>query len=164
MSVQQQQGQSVYDTAQEVYQVIDFVIRTGRVIGNFWSIMTNGVTNVKEWENRTGQQVEVFKTDDHGNDHEDHYRIAPGETVASDMWIPWANNQNDYDRHHATVMVGGQPKWFLTQSGLKVRFNTEDAFMPNGFAVPGASGAGGERRLIVAENAQGQTGFVLSRL
>jgi hypothetical protein len=164
MVVQQQQDQSIVDDAARVYQIIDFAIQTGRVIGIFWSIMTNGVTNVKEWKNQTGQEVEVWKTDDHGNDREDHYRVAPGETVAGDMWIPWADNAAQYTRKHATLTVGGKPLAYLWQSGSKVRFNTHDEFLSGGFAVPGANGAGGERRVIVVAGDDGRPSFVFSRL
>ena len=160
MSVQQeQQGGSLVDAAMAVYEVIDTAIKAGQVIGKFWAMMTHGVTNIKAWENRTGQELEVFKVD--GGGVQDHYRIPAGQTVHGDMWIPWADNAGQYGAKHATLQLGGQLLAVVWQSGDKVRFNIVDAFVDGGFAVPGAYGAGGDRKVIVIRDSQGRVGFVL---
>jgi hypothetical protein len=64
MSVQQQEG-SLGQTVEKVYQVASAVIGFAPFVGELWAMITGGVTNVKEWENRTSREVEVWKFD-HG--------------------------------------------------------------------------------------------------
>jgi hypothetical protein len=133
-------------------------------VAEWWAVMTNGVTNIKRWQNETDQEVEVWKLDG-GAAKRDRYRIPPGQTINADMWAPWADHRGTgrlrYDDHHAVIMVGGAPLAYLWQSGSLVRFNTSDAFVYGGVAVPGASGAGGNRTMIIAKDPQGRKGFAL---
>jgi hypothetical protein len=130
------------------------------VVGEWVAELTKGVTNIKSWSNLTEQEVEVWKLDG-GSQQKDHYRIPPGKRIFQEMWIPWADNARQYVDHHATVRVGGRPLAYIWQSGPLVRFNTRDEFVADGVAAPGASGAGGDRAMVIATDSQGRTGFAI---
>jgi hypothetical protein len=71
------------------------------------------------------------------------------------MWLPWAENSAEYPRKHAVFTVGGELLAVVYQSDRKVRFNTRDEFLPNGYTVPGAYAGGGNRRVTFVENSDG---------
>jgi hypothetical protein len=133
-------------------------------VGEWWARMTNGVTNIKRWQNETDQEVEVWKFDG-GFGQRDHYRIPSGQTHNADMWVPWADQPGTghlrYNDHHAVITVGGEPLAYFWQSGSLVRFNVVDAFVYGGVGVPGAAGAGGNRTMIIAKDPQGRKGFAV---
>jgi hypothetical protein len=121
------------------------------------SIIAHGVTNVKEWENNTDQELEVWKVD--GRGRENNYRITPGQTLRGDMWVPWADTPEQYTKHHGTVKVGGELVGCFWQSGNALWCSTRDEFM--GIQIPGVQGAGGNRRMVFGTNPQGRTAFVV---
>jgi len=126
--------------------------------------MFAGVTNVKRWVNETDQEVRVWKVDG-GYSYKDEYTIPAGHTVNAHMWIPWADQPGTgplrYDDHHAVIMVGGQPLAYLWQSGTLIRFNTSDAFVNGGVAVPGLSRSGGDKTMVIGKDPQSRVGFAL---
>lgn len=128
-------------------------------IGETFSEVSNGVTNIKKWQNFTDQDVEVWKFD-HGR--EDNYKILPGQVVSKDMWVPWADSASEYKNHHGVVAVSGVPRLFFWQSGKHVRFNTQDAFVKDGEPIPGFSKSGGNRQMSFAKAPGGQVGIVLA--
>jgi hypothetical protein len=130
------------------------------IVGGWFAELTHGVTNVKRWVNYTQHEVEVWKLDG-GHQRKDHYRLPPGQSGRGDMWIPWADNASQYQDHHATIQVGGRPLAYIWQSGPLVRFNIRDEFVADGVAVPGASGAGGDRTMVIATDQQGRIGFAI---
>jgi hypothetical protein len=129
-------------------------------LGLAWAQLTHGVTNVKRWRNETGQELEVWKLDG-SYTWADHYRIAPGQTVDADMWIPWADNADQYAKKHAVIMVGGKPLAYIWQSGTQIRFNTSDEFVPEGQSAAGESTAGGNRTILVTRDPQSRLGFAI---
>jgi len=162
MSVTNQQAgrQGASSDLDIVLNAAVWLINNAGVIGDLWSRLTGGVTNVKEWVNQTGQEIEVFKID--GGGIQDHYRIPPGQTRSGDMWIPWAESDADYARHHTTFMIGGKPLAYVWQSAKVMRFNIVDAFVPGGTPVVGASGGGGNRRVLFGTDPQGVSAFAVS--
>lgn len=154
MSVQQQEG-SLGQTVEKVYQVASAVIGIAPLVGELWAMITGGVTNVKEWENRTSREIEVWKFDHGESQRKDQLRIGPGQTTFGDMWLPWAENSAEYPRKHAVFTIGGELLAVVYQSDKKVRFNTRDEFLPNGYTVPGAYAGGGNRRVTFVENSDG---------
>ncbi|GIF02280.1 hypothetical protein [Paractinoplanes rishiriensis] len=146
---------------------IDVVVSVGMWIwankdsvGLTWAEIFHGVTNVKRWRNETDEELEVWKLDG-GESRQDHYRIPPGGTEEADMWIPWADDASQYAVKHAVILIGGRPLAYLWQNGTKIRFNTNDEFVPGGQAVPGAAKAGGNRTILVKKDAHGRLGFAI---
>jgi len=129
-------------------------------VGTWWSQMVGGVTNVRSWVNETDQEVQVWKLDG-GYWWKDHYTIPAMQTIDADMWIPWVDNPYQYRTHHATIQVGGKVLAHFWQSGRLIRFNVSDTFVYGAPGVPGASGAGGTRTMIMASDPQSRTGFAL---
>jgi len=152
---------AIFDVGTWIMQHADFIDD----VQSFWAQKFHGVTNIKRWENATDEQVEVWKLDGDKNAKKNYYRIAPGDTLNADMWVPWADRSGTgwlrYTDHHTVIKVGSNPLAYLWQNGDLIRFNAEDAFVEGGFAVPGASGAGGNRTMIIAKDPQGRTGFAL---
>jgi len=160
--------------AEGILEVLEAIVQVGTWImahqkfiddvQGWFSQQFHGVTNIKRWENATDQQVEVWKFDG-GTAKKDYYRIQPGQTLDVDMWVSWADRPGTgwlkYGDHHVVVQVGGQPLAYLWQNGNLIRFNAEDAFVDGGVAVPGASGAGGNRTMVIAKDPQGRSGFAL---
>ena len=125
MSVQQQQNESGVDP-QVLLEVAKWLVENSGAIGNLWSVMTGGVTNIKQWVNESSQQLEVWKVD--GGRRENAYSIAPGRTLRAEMWISWCNNTDEYPRKHVTLMLGGRLLAVLWQRERVVYFNAVDAF------------------------------------
>ena len=129
------------------------------------AVMFGGVTNIKEIVNRTAHVVKVQKNEFTGNyytgSYQDTNEIPADGVWTGDMWVPWANNGEEFKNHWMAISVrtprrtsGGtvQPytAFYLWQSGEYVRFNDENRFVDNAPRVPGESHAGGERRLIIS--------------
>lgn len=113
-----------------------------------------GVTNIKEVVNNTRLTVEIRKYDTKplaaGNEYETTREIpADGGTWSGDMWIPWADNSNDFSEKYLEIKIYRGTTFWLWQTGEFVRYNTRARFVENGRKVPGESRAGGERRLII---------------
>ena len=71
----------------------------------FLSVFANvgGVTNIKEVVNNTAGVVKLLKRDFTGNAIttriENTPEIAAGTTWKGDMWVPWANNAEEFKNH-----------------------------------------------------------------
>jgi hypothetical protein len=87
-------------------------------------------------------------------------KVDPKETTEAGMWIPWADNPNQYRTHHATIQVGGRVLAYIWQSG-RVRFGVENQSVADGPEVPGVSRSVGDRVLVIARTPEGLTGFWL---
>ena len=127
------------------------------------TVAFGGVTNIKEVVNKTSGVLRVSKVDSPINIF--HSGISstwdiPADGVWSgDMWIPWANNAEEFKGHKMTLSIGLHPNpgnqnlvytnFYLWQSGEFVRFAITDKFIENAPKVPGEARAGGERRLVV---------------
>lgn len=117
-----------------------------------------GVTNIKEVVNNTHMTVEVRKYDVGATAAGGHYETtkeipADGGTWSGDMWIPWADNSNDFTEKYMEIRIYRGTAFWLWQSGEFVRFNNRARFVENGRRVPGEARAGGERRLIISMSA-----------
>ena len=137
-----------------------WIVEHSSDIGRGVAEFIKGVTNVKKWVNRTDFEVEVWKLDG-GYRLRDHYRVPPRQTGGGEMWIPWADNDDEYADHHAVVRVGDAVVGYIWQSGPAVRFNTADEFVPGGVCVPGAAGAGGDRIVVIDTDRDGRVGFAV---
>ena len=140
-----------------------------------------GVTNVKEVVNHTSGVIKLLKRDFTGNVFTTHIEsteeIAAGRTWKGDMWIPWANNAEEFKDHFMQLYTrvpspdrsGEQIKsFYIWQTGESVRFTDRIFFERSSFSddapqVPGAGQSGGERRLIVTAK-NGQPVFTFERL
>ncbi|GID28019.1 hypothetical protein [Paractinoplanes brasiliensis] len=171
MSVSEEQQRTAQDQQQDgvgaaldiVFDVAKWLVQNSGAVGGLWAQMTHGVTNIKEWVNETNYEVEVWKLDG-GFRRKDHFRIPPRQTVHAELWVSWADNEQQYADHHVTIVVGGQPLAYLHQSGKLVRFNTVEEFADGAVGVPGACGAGGDRRAVIGADPQGRRGFMISTL
>jgi len=133
-----------------------------------------GVTNVKEVVNNTSGVIKLLKRDFTGNIFTTHIEtteeIAAGATWKGDMWIPWANNAEEFKNHFMQLYtnVGQIKSFYIWQTGESVRFTDRIFFDRSSFSddapqVPGEARSGGERRLIVSVK-NGQTVFTFARL
>ena len=117
--------------------------------------MAGGVTNIKEIVNNTPMMIEVRKSDipagAAGAEIQTTNEIpANGGTWTGDMWIPWADNRNDFLEKFLEIKVYRGGVFWLWQSGDYVRSNNRKIFVDNGRRAFGESRAGGERRLIIS--------------
>lgn len=116
-----------------------------------------GVTNIKEVLNETGMTVEVRKYDTKPLAAQAEFETtgeipASGGTWSGDMWIPWADNANDFTEKHIEIVINGNTAFWIWQSGDYIRYNTRRSFVQNSRRVPGESRVNGERRLIIRMN------------
>ncbi|MBA2736764.1 MAG: hypothetical protein H0U50_08270, partial [Pyrinomonadaceae bacterium] len=125
----------------------------------FSSVFVNaGVTNIKEIVNNTSGIVTVRKietTDDiYTSPNETTKDIPVNGVWSGDMWIPWANNKDEFLRH--TIMLeikipdGNHAgayrliEFFIWQSGDFVRFtkmksSMRESYVDNAPKVPGVA-------------------------
>lgn len=140
--------------ARAVQAFDDILKEFGRIFGQ--------VTNIKRWHNKTNEEIEVWKIDKSGGRiREDYCKIPPGGQRDRDMWVPWATSQAEYERHHATIRIGGQDRFFVWQQEGYVRFNTVDSFIAHGPAIPGFPVTRGDRALLVYKDEDGHTGIAM---
>lgn len=130
--------------------------------GSASTVAFGGVTNIKEVVNNTSGIVRVEKAEFTGNVFTTRYEASgaiPANGVWSgEMWIPWADNAEDFRNHGMSLVVTlpNRPQGFtitrfkIWQSGEYVRFTDGERFVNNAPRVPGEARAGGERRMIVS--------------
>ena len=128
-----------------------------------------GVTNVKEVVNRTPGNIWVGKLESDlrtGIRIEDTEIIPPNGVWTGEMWVPWADNADQFDTRRMFISPGTTAKagdpfvrhkggvyavWYwIWQSGEYLRFSDRTKFIPNAPRVLGEASAGGDRRLVVA--------------
>lgn len=133
-----------------IAEALIFGVRAAGEIADQVDIIFGQVTNIKRWTNSTDEDVEVWKTDHSGGrTREDYCAIPAGETRNKDMWVPWATSSSEYAGKHATVRIGGQDRFFIWQQEGYVRFNTFDAFIAHGPAIPGFPVTRGNRSFLI---------------
>lgn len=125
-----------------------------------------GVTNIKEVVNRTPHTIELRKWDTPWGGAAPNYETTgpiPANGVYSGaMWIPWANNADEFSEHAMEIKVNGNAIAQIWQSGEYVRSKrSAERFSSNAPRIPGASLAGGDRKLVVAMS-NNQTVFTLT--
>jgi len=131
--------------------------------------LAGGVTNIKEVINNTGQIVEIRKYDikalGAATEFETTGEIpANGGTWSGDMWVPWADNANDFTDKRMEVKVYRGTAFWIWQTGEFVRFNDRARFVANARRVTGEAKSGGERRLVLSVNKAGNVVFELQKL
>lgn len=122
-----------------------------------------GVTNIKEIVNNTAGAVTI-KPWEHaaipGNGNVlMPKRIPPHGVWTGDLWIPWADNAEQFRYENIMIEVkipsGSQPdsitNFCFWQSGEYVRYNDKTVFVENAPRVAGLSKVNGERRLVISE-------------
>ena len=147
-----------------------------------------GVTNIKEVVNRSTKIVRLTTYEDK-NDVESKWKttrkIAAGATWSGDMWIPWADNNEQFLKHFLKIEIfKPRPNGNLSdvnvitiyQSGEYVRTcpdnsyteeNTDEInielpaldYNANAPRVEGEWRSGGERRIIFSDKKDGRVGF-----
>jgi hypothetical protein len=146
--------------------------RAGLGFGHAPAAAFGGVTNIKEVVNRTNETLVVEKIDFTGNAitgrREDTGNIPPDGVWTGDMWVPWANNAEEFTNHRIEIHIwalrpgsmerDGGWKFFVWQTGEYVRFNEVRRFVENAPRVPGLARAGGERRLVISAKADKDKG------
>jgi hypothetical protein len=154
---------SDYDWARLVYEIAQFIIDNNEELGRLLSVVLGGVSNIKRIINLTDQPVELWKIDKKW--FQPTYQTAyvePGGRYDMEMWIPWADDQNQYNEHHMTIKVGTQIIAYIWQNGPLIRFSTiPDTWVAGAPGVPGQeSSVGGERTLGIGAR-YGTPGFVI---
>ena len=126
-----------------------------------------GVTNIKEIVNNTSINLTVTKMEPTWNPYSGDYsdEIPPdGGVWTGDMWIPWADNRNDFTEKHMEVRIYRGTAFWIWQSGEFVLYNNRARFVSNARRVPGESRSGGERRLIISIDENGRPVFKFESL
>jgi hypothetical protein len=144
---------------------IAFSVSLFALLATITPVNAGGVTNIKEVVNNTRRfSIEVRKVMDQqtlsaSDGSETTGVVLPGRPWRGNLWIPWADNSNDFPYHNielrtSTSRFGNPLSWpwvswrWIWQSGDFVRYNTRARFVPNGNRVPGEARSGGERRLL----------------
>ena len=81
--------------------------------------------------------------------------IRPGESVAVDIWVPWAPRAEDFPQRHLQLQVNGQTRFWIWQAanadGDFVRFSVDGTWHDQGERVYGLAGVDGDRMLVVLD-------------
>jgi hypothetical protein len=115
------------------------------------------VTAIRSIRNLVKGQVYNVRNQEQPNDtggRGNALSVNGGEVVACNMWIPWCNNQADFDNHHKIIIVPTAvnvlPVLFaIWQQGDYVRYTRDGLFHNNGALVPGNSTVGGDRSVEI---------------
>ena len=131
--------------------------------------MAGGVTNVKEIVNNTRLTVEVrkydIKTGGAATEFETTKEIpANGGIWTGDMWVPWADNANDFAEKHMEVKIYQGTAFWIWQSGEYLRYNDRARFIANARRVTGEARSGGDRRMVISMNKDGKVIVEFQRL
>ena len=123
--------------------------------------IAGGVTNIKEIVNNTSMTVEVRKYDIKAGAAASAFETtreipANGGIWSGDMWVPWADNANDFAEKHMEVKVYRGTAFWIWQSGEFLRFNDRARFVANARRVSGEARSGGERRVVISMNKDGK--------
>jgi len=155
------------------------------VFGTFADTLAGGVTNIKEVVNDSSKVVKLttFETKHRfeGPVKKSTGVITYGETWTGDMWVPWADNVDEFKEHFMSIeIIELRPRratdihhmYMVYQSGEYVRASfygilemrgfgstTSGSYVPNAPGVPGESKSGGERRVVVFDTKDSGVGF-----
>ncbi len=155
--------------------------------------LAGGVTNIKEVVNRSSKTVRLT-TYENKNDVESRWkttrRIAAGATWRGDMWVPWADNDEQFQNHFLKIEIftprpgpnlSDVRVFTLYQSGEDVRTcpdnfltlqNTEEIhiehpavpYNPRAPRVAGEARSGGDRRVVFFDNRDRSVGYRFEEL
>jgi hypothetical protein len=110
--------------------------------------LPRGVTVLAQIDNRSSHMV-WFQNMEH---HDDDCTARPHGYQAPHAWIPWCVKAGDYAGHHHVLKIENVRTYFIWQEGDRVRYSDNDAFVPNGLAVPGYSLVNGDRTVHIYED------------
>src|SRR5688572_23591907 len=107
-----------------------------------------GITAIKRIENRSRSTVMLFNR---AREQEvgvyargANIPIAPGSSIAADMWIPWAPAAADFPIQHLEISQGGVTRYWIWQAanadGDFIRFSTDGKWHDQGEKVHGYPG------------------------
>ena len=153
--------------------------------------LAGGVTNIREVVNSSSTKVVKLTTFEtkfafEGPEKKSTGVITYGNTWTGDMWIPWADNEEQFKGHFMSIeIIELRPgrttdvhhTYIVYQSGEYVRASfygtveqrghgtlTSGNYVPNAPRVPGESKSGGDRRLTVFDKKDGSVGFRFEKL
>lgn len=170
----------------------NFILALSLVI--FLSVFTKagGVTNIKEVVNNSTKKVVKLTTYERKNGI---WEGAPRKTTGvitysdywdGDMWIPWADNEEQFKEHFMTIeIIELRPTrgtdiyhtYFVYQTGEYVRVSfygitehrgsgsvTGSSYDPDAKRVPGEWRSGGERRIVFDDEKDGSVSFKFEKI
>jgi hypothetical protein len=168
------------------------LIGVALILASSLDVYAGGVTNVKEVVNRSSKIVRLTTYEDK-NDVESKWKstrkIASGATWTGDMWIPWADNNEQFLKHFLKIEIfspragrnlSDVSVFTIYQSGEYVRTSPDNHFVAENTdeisielpietynaAAPRVDGewkSGGERRVIFFNKTDGSVGFKFER-
>lgn len=110
-------------------------------------------TAIRTIENRSRATVRLLDVENpnapgHGTS------IAPGNSLAVDMLIPWAPRAEDFPQRRLELQLNGQTRFWIWQAAYAddlVRFSKDGAWHDRGQPVHGLAVVEGERTLVVQD-------------
>jgi hypothetical protein len=150
-----------------------------------------GVTNIREVVNRSSTRVVRLTSCEskfgwEGAVKKSTGAITYGTIWNGDLWVPWADNADDFKGHFMTLEITElRPArstdishiYVLFQSGDYVRASfygiieqrglgvlTSGDYMPNAPKVNGEWRSGGDRRLVVFDKHDGSPGYTFEKI
>ena len=107
-----------------------------------------GVTSIKTILNRTQYPMEFRKRENVS----DTISLDPGEAQATEIWVPWCDNQSDFDQKAIEVkFINYDGALYIWQSKGKIRYSF-DGWNDNGSAVFGTAHEDGDRAITIRED------------
>ena len=105
-----------------------------------------GVTEIAGISNKTGGNLYLLNIENSS----DNVTLGPNESQNVAIWIPWADNKDQYERKHLEFRVAATSvTYYVWQSNGRVRYST-DGWHDNGTAIPGSSDEDGKRTITVS--------------
>ena len=116
-----------------------------------------GVTAIKSIKNSNATGAYYIKNLEHPSDTtgpNGPMKVAPGQNISCNMWIPWCTSQTDFYNNHRIILVpfsndGNARVIAIWQQGDYVRYSLNDTFQNNGTLVPGNSTVNGDRSIEI---------------
>ena len=90
--------------------------------------------------------------------------VAPGQSLAVNMWVPWADNSGQFPSKHLELQLGSATRFWIWQNltwedGDHVRFSMDGAWHDHGRPVHGVSVTAGDRTIVVRDGGFELTAF-----
>ncbi|HUR98584.1 MAG TPA: hypothetical protein VMZ26_11020 [Pyrinomonadaceae bacterium] len=163
------------------------------IIGSCVLVQAGGVTNIKEVINKSSKPVRVSCYDNKTLLENGHRNMLTTSVIASggdwrgEMWVPWADNKNQFRSHFFSVEIfdgsparagrvqifGGYQTGEEIRSSLirtrttnqgEVHYLVEDEYNASAPRVEGEWRSGGDRRIVFFDRPDHTVGFKFERL